>query len=349
MRVKKLDNAQVEYICEQLSMIIGSGIGIADGMELLGGDIAEGTLKSACMEIAEAVGKGEALSAAVRGTGRFPAYAADMIEVGEMSGKLEEVLRGLAEYYDERDDIRRALRSAVLHPMVLLLMMTVVMIVLVVMVIPMFGDIFSQFDSSVSGTVKNTVELAYNSGTAIMIVLLALIAVSAVIALVSKFSKSGGVLGRIMSALPVTRGIAEKLSLCDLTKAISINVSAGISPEDMIMRSNIRSFIRDRRVAARYDDCEKRVINGESFPDAVINSRLLPPLYAKSLKLAYASGSFESVWQRVSSTYHEETQRSLVNLTAVVEPAMIIVLGVLIGAILLMLMVPLMNIMSVLG
>ena len=145
MRVKKLDYGQVEYICEQLSMMIGSGIGAADGMELLCDDIPDGTLKAACMEISGAVSKGESLSAAVRSTGRFPEYAADMISVGEMSGKLEEVLRGLAEYYDERDEIRRALRSAVLHPMVLLLMMTVVMIVLVVMVIPMFGDIFSQF------------------------------------------------------------------------------------------------------------------------------------------------------------------------------------------------------------
>lgn len=349
MRVKKLDYAQVEYICEQLSMMIGSGIGAADGLELLCGDIPDGSLKAACMEISEAVGKGEPLSQAVRSTGRFPAYAADMITVGEMSGKLEEVLRGLGEYYDERDDIRRALRSAVLHPMVLLLMMTVVMIVLVVMVIPMFADIFSQFDSSVSGTVRSTVELAYNAGMAIMIVLLALIVISAVIALASKFSKNGGMARRLANILPVTRKIAQKLSLCDLTRAISINVSAGISPVDMMMRSNIRSFIRDKKLDARYGDCEKRVIDGESFPDAVINSKLLPPLYARSLKLAYSSGSFEEVWKRISNTYSEEAQRSLMNLTAVVEPVMVVILGILIGAILLMLMIPLMNIMSVLG
>lgn len=349
MRVKKLDYGQVEYICEQLSMMIGSGIGAADGLELLCEDIPDGTLKMACMEISEAVGRGESLSQAFRSTKRFPEYAADMIEVGEMSGKIEEVLKGLAEYYDEREEIRRALRSAVLHPMVLLIMMSVVMIVLVVMVIPMFGDIFSQFDSSVGDIVKNTVELAYNAGVTIMIVLLALVVICAAAAILSRVSKTGILMRKIISVLPFTRRIAEKLSLCDLTKAISINVSAGISPEDMIMRSNIRSFIRDRRVSERYSDCEKRVINGESFPDAVIDSKLLPPLYARSLKLAYSSGSFESVWQRVSSNYREEAERSLMNATAVIEPAMVIILGVLVGAILLMLMIPLMNIMTALG
>jgi len=266
-----------------------------------------------------------------------------------MSGKLEDVLRGLAEYYEERDEIRRMLRSAVLHPMVLLLMMTVVIIVLVVMVIPMFGDIFSQFDSSVSATVQHTVDMAYQAGLIIMIVLLAIIAVSAVTAVLSAVRKSGGGTRRLFSILPFTRGISEKLALADLTKAVCVTVSAGVSPAEMMLHSDIKSFITDGRIKKKYEDCEKRVIEGESFPDAIISSGFLPPLYARSLKLGYSSGSFESVWRRISGAYSEAASRSLMNITAVIEPAIIIILGLIIGAILLMLMIPLMNIMSVLG
>lgn len=349
MRVKKLTYAQVEFLCEQLSMILNSGLGISDGLALLCADIDDSTLKCACDEISAEVELGVPLSEAVRKTGRFPGYAADMIFIGEMSGKLEDVLRGLAEYYEERNDIRRTLRSAVLHPMLLLLMMAVVIIVLVVLVIPMFGDIFSQFDSSVSDTVQNTVDFAYNSGIVIMLVLLAIIAVSGVTALLSGFTKSGAWLRKAASSFPLTRGLSEKLSLCDLTRAISVTVAAGISPTEMLLHSNIKSFIHDKRLAARYDECEKRVLDGESFPDAIIESRLLPPLQARSLRLAYDSGCFEEVWRRISNTFSEEASRSLVNISAVIEPAIIVILGILIGAILLMLMIPLMNIMSVLG
>ncbi len=349
MRVKKLNYAQVEFLCEQLSMILNSGLGISDGLSLLCEDIDDGTLKSACEEISSGIEQGAALSDAVRNTGRFPDYAADMISIGQMSGKLEDVLRELAEYYEERNDIRRTLRSAVLHPMMLLLMMAVVIIVLVVMVIPMFGDIFSQFDESVSETVQRTVDFAYNSGIVIMIVLLAIIAVSGVTALLSGFTKSGAGLRRAAAAFPLTRGISEKLSMCDLTNAISVTVSAGISPTEMLLHSNIKAFIHEKRLAAKFDDCEKRVLDGGSFPDAIIESKLLPPLSARSLKLAYNSGCFEEVWRRISRSYSEEASRSLVNISAVIEPAIIVILGVLIGAILLMLMIPLMNIMSVLG
>ena len=349
MRKKKLNYAQVEFLCDQLSMIIASGMSVSDGLELLCEDSGDKALRSACAEISERTDKGEPLSEAMKSSGQFPEHAFDMVKLGESNGKLEEVLRGLAEYYGERDDIRRTLRSAVLHPMVLLLMMTVVIIVLVVVVIPMFGDIFSQFDSTVNAAVQQTVTLAYNSGLIIMAVLLAIIAVSAVIAVLSKLGRTGEVMRRIASALPFTRNISCKLALADMTKAICISVSAGVSPEEMLLHSNIRSFIRDKRLAERYDDCEKRVMNGESFPDAVIASRLLPPLYARSLKLAYNSGCFEAVWSRISDAYGEEATQSLMNFTAVIEPAIIVILGLLIGAILLMLMIPLMNIMSVLG
>ena len=341
MRAKRLTYSQVEFLCEQLAMILGSGMSVSEGLGLLCADSDDRVLVSACNEISSEVDRGEPLSQAMRSSGRFPEYAVDMVALGEMSGKLEDVLRGLAEYYEERDEIRRMLRSAVLHP--------VVIIVLVVMVIPMFGDIFSQFDSSVSATVQHTVDMAYQAGLIIMIVLLAIIAVSAVTAVLSAVRKSGGGTRRLFSILPFTRGISEKLALADLTKAVCVTVSAGVSPAEMMLHSDVKSFITDGRIKKKYEDCEKRVIEGESFPDAIISSGFLPPLYARSLKLGYSSGSFESVWRRISGAYSEAASRSLMNITAVIEPAIIIILGLIIGAILLMLMIPLMNIMSVLG
>lgn len=213
MRAKRLTYSQVEFLCEQLAMILGSGMSVSEGLGLLCADSDDRVLVSACNEISSEVDRGEPLSQAMRSSGRFPEYAVDMVALGEMSGKLEDVLRGLAEYYEERDEIRRMLRSAVLHPMVLLLMMTVVIIVLVVMVIPMFGDIFSQFDSSVSATVQHTVDMAYQAGLIIMIVLLAIIAASAVTAVLSAVRKSGGGTRRLFSILPFTRGISESSRL----------------------------------------------------------------------------------------------------------------------------------------
>ena len=107
MRAKRLTYSQVEFLCEQLAMILGSGMSVSEGLGLLCADSDDRVLVSACNEISSEVDRGEPLSQAMRSTGRFPEYAVDMVALGEMSGKLEDVLRGLAEYYEERDEIRR--------------------------------------------------------------------------------------------------------------------------------------------------------------------------------------------------------------------------------------------------
>ena len=95
--------------------------------------------------------------------------------------------------------------------------------------------------------------------------------------------------------------------------------------------------------------CGYSVVLPAAFVHAKILELHLDRRMARSLKLGYSSGSFESVWRRISGAYSEAASRSLMNITAVIEPAIIIILGLIIGAILLMLMIPLMNIMSVLG
>ena len=92
MRAKRLTYSQVEFLCEQLAMILGSGMSVSEGLGLLCADSDDRVLVSACNEISSEVDRGEPLSQAMRSTGRFPEYAVDMVALGEMSGKLEDIL-----------------------------------------------------------------------------------------------------------------------------------------------------------------------------------------------------------------------------------------------------------------
>lgn len=106
MRAKRLTYSQVEFLCEQLAMILGSGMSVSEGLGLLCADSDDRVLVSACNEISSEVDRGEPLSKSMRSSGRFPEYAVDMVALGEMSGKLEDVLRGL------QNTMRSATRSA---------------------------------------------------------------------------------------------------------------------------------------------------------------------------------------------------------------------------------------------
>lgn len=343
-KFKKLDLEQTAYFCEQLGLMVNTGMQLDDGLEILSEDIDDANVRALCIYLAEQIEMGGTLAAAMKESKVFPEYAEKMVEIGCVTGKLDDVLKGLAEYYENRADMRRSIRYAVFHPAMLLLMMTIVVVVLVVKIIPMFSDIFAQFDSSIGSTVMDTVKLAYAVGEGVLIALAVIILLLAVVLFVPPVKNA---LLSFLSVFPLTRGISRCFSQAKLTDAMSLMITSGLDPEDAIEYS--MELISDKKLKSQLQDCLARVQGGEYFSDAVCSAGILPKMYSRSLKIAYTSGSFDAVWKKISRRMDEAAQRTLSNLVSMVEPAMVLVLAVMIGSVLLTIMLPLMNIMSALG
>lgn len=341
---KKLDNEQTAYFCEQLSLMVNTGMQLDDGLEILSEDIEDVRIKALCSFLAEKIDMGDNLAVAMKESGAFPEYAEKMVEIGCVTGRLDDVLKGLAEYYENRAEMQRSVRYAVFHPVMLLLMMTIVVIVLVVKIIPMFSDIFSQFDVNIGNTVTDAVGLASVVGETVMIILVVIIALLAVIFFIPPVKRA---ITELFAMLPLTGRISRRFAEAKVADAMSLMITSGLDPEDAIEYT--MELITDKKLRARLDDCLKRVQGGEYFSDAVCSSGILPKIYSRSLKIAYTSGSFDAVWKKISRRTGETAQRTLSNLVSMVEPVIIVVLAVLIGSILLTIMLPLMNIMSALG
>lgn len=344
---KLLSADEHAYFCEQLALMLNAGMQLSDGLEILSEDLDDERLRTIFTDISHSLSDEKNLYQAMEDTGVFSEYALNMVNIGIKSGHLEQVLRGLCGYYENRATLIRTVRSAVLHPLMLLVMMTVVIIVLVVKVIPMFSDIFAQFDSSVVSAVESSVGFAYKAGITVLIVLLAVILLSSVTALLSLIPGARRRLSEFCSVFPLTRRISRKFDQAKLTDAMNIMISGGLDPEESL--ENISLLITDRKLSRQVEDCRKRVIEGEYFSDAICESEILPKIYARSLKIAYSSGSFDVTWKKISDRCNEEAEKTAAGIISLIEPAMIAVLAVVIGSILLTVMLPLMNIVSSLG
>ncbi len=124
-------------------------------------------------------------------------------------------------------------------------------------------------------------------------------------------------------------------------------MSSGIEASEAL--ENAMLLIDDRDMNRRIDSCRRQVIEGEPFAEALNEAKLLPPIYSRSLKMAYKSGAFDEAWKKISVRCTDEANATSENLVSVIEPVLIAVMAVLIGAILLTIMLPMMDIMSVLG
>ncbi len=343
----KLNPDETSYFCEQLALMLNAGMQLSDGLEILCEDLDDKRIRSVCDSLLDDLNRNETLAQAMKSSGVFPDYAVKMVKIGEMTGRLESVLVGLAEYYEDRAELNRTVRSAVLHPLMLLVMMTAVIVVLIVVVIPMFGEIFSQFDSTVSETVKDTVDLAYGVGTALLIVLLAIIVISVAVAQLSRIPSVKSALANFVAVFPPTRRMSRKFALSKISGAISMMVTSGIAPDEAL--ENAAMLIDDKTLSHKLLDCREKVLAGEYFADVISVAGIFPAMHARSLKIAYNSGSFDKAWKKLAERCGDAAMDAASGIVAFIEPAIVIVLTTVIGAILMTVMIPLMNIMSVLG
>ncbi|MBE6902611.1 MAG: hypothetical protein E7478_09060, partial [Ruminococcaceae bacterium] len=169
-KLKKLNNTQTAYFCEQLWLMLNAGMQLNDGLDIIAEDNDDAAVRGVCVFLSDMICNGNTLHYAMRKSGAFPQYAVSMTEIGGVSGRLDDVLKGLSEYYERRAEMGRTVRYSVVHPAMLLAMMSVVMAVLVLKVIPMFEGIFAQFDVQMGETVSNAVKTAQTVGTVVLVV-----------------------------------------------------------------------------------------------------------------------------------------------------------------------------------
>lgn len=345
--IRKLTADETSYFCEQLALMLGAGMQLADGLEILCEDIDDRRVMGVCNVLLGSLNDNRTLAQAMESSDVFPEYAIRMVKIGEMTGQLENVLKQLSDFYADRAELRRTIRAAVLHPLMLLIMMTVVIIVLVTLVLPMFGDIFSQFDSSVTSAVQQSVDTAYTVGIVILIVLPVIILLSAVVAVLSYIPAFRRGLYNFLAVFPLTGRMSKRFSLAKISGALSMMVESGIAPDESLEYA--ADLVEDKQLKGKLLDCRKKVLAGEYFADVIAQSKIFPAIYSRSLKIAYSSGSFEAAWKKLSDRCSENAMDAAASIVSFIEPAIVIILTTVIGAILLSVMIPLMNIMSVMG
>ena len=343
-KLKKLNNEQTSYFCEQLWLMVNAGMQIDDGLDMIADDIDDRNIRDVCVFLSGVICEGRSLYSAMEESKVFPSYAVKMAEIGEMSGRLDDVLKGLSEYYENRADMERTIRFSVFHPIMLFIMMAVVVIVLVVKIIPMFSEIFASFDAGTGAVVNDTVGIAGTVGNIVLIVLLALIVI--VIAMVAVPALRRAV-SSFFAVFPLTSRLSMNFALAKLTDAMSMMITAGIDPEDALEYA--AGLNTNKKLALRISDCLDRVQKGEVFADAIGDSGMLPKTYSRSLKIAYTSGSFDLMWRKISQRCDEEAQKTAAGIISFIEPVIVVIMALMIGSVLLTVMLPLMNIMTALG
>jgi len=345
---KQFTHREIADFCREMALMLHAGIGAAEALGLLRDEEKSLRWSGVLSTMADLTDGGAPFSEAIKESSSFPAYMVGLIDVGERTGNLEEALTSLANYYDERERMNQRIRSALLYPSALFLLMMVVIVVLLTQVLPMFRSVYASLGGEMTGVAGALLQvgLVLNKIMPVLCVVLGIL-----LAFLLVFSVRGTFrewVLRIWRTRAGDRGAMRAMNDACFAQAVAMGLSSGLTAEDtMELAAQVLSDIPAAQ--RRCLQCKQALEQGENLADALGTADIFPPAARRLLGLAMQSGSSDTTMREIAARLSEDADLALSKKVARIEPALVLICSILVGAVLLSVMLPLIDIMEMIG
>lgn len=344
MSTRILNNEEMAFFCDQMSMIIEAGITPMEGISIM----LEDTENKEGREVLEAINErceaGDSFYNALSASQAFPKYALDMIQLGEKTGKLEEVMKSLAFHYSREYNIAETIKSAVTYPFIIVAMMLVVIIVLVVKVLPIFNNVFVQLGSELTGFSRTVMDFGLILSKYSVVFAGLLIAVAILYFICSRTAGGRKMLSRILGFFVGAKKIKEAISAGRVASGMSLAISAGSDMEESL--ELVARLVDDENMKCKVEKCKELSGEGKSLSAALHESGIFPGMYSRMIMVGDRTGALDRVLENIADEYEHIVSERINKLIAFLEPSLVIALSTVVCLILLSVMLPLMAIMT---
>jgi type IV pilus assembly protein PilC len=346
-RTAYLPADETAMFCEQVSLLLQSGIALHDGMEALAQSYSGTRYADQFERLSRIIKDTGFLHEAVGQLSIFPPYMVDMVRIGERAGTLERVMQGLALYYDREHQLRITIKNAVSYPLLMMALMAVVVTVLIVRVLPMFSEILGNLGGNLPASATARMDMGMGAGAFVLALTALVMAVVVLVAALIKLGRRDQVARFFLRGSRRLRYIAGRLSAGRFASAMQMLIGSGFPLEQALALAE--DVAADSLSKDKVRMLRAQTNAGKAFADAVESAGIFDPLHAKMIRIGHLSGQTETVMARLADLYQDEADDAIRRLVAAIEPTLVAVLSIVIGGILLAVMLPLANLMSSLG
>jgi type IV pilus assembly protein PilC len=330
---------------QQLAAIIRAGIPILQAVTMLRRRAASSRLRAVLTDVEEKIRSGMALSSAFAAQGPiFPRIYTASILAGERSGALDDVLARYVSYMRRGVEIRRKIRGALAYPVFLLAASMGMVAFLTIYVVPRMSSLFEGFNRELPAITKVVMGVSgFASGNFYWLVPTLIISG---IALYLWTRTPGGALtvDRILLRLPIVSGLLKQLAVAQVTRSLATLLAGGIT---LVESWEIAAeSVTNKELRARSSATLPMIREGQSFTESLESAGWIPPLALDMIGVGERSGSLREMLEEVAEFYDRESEVQLEQLTTVLEPAILLVMGGLVVTILLSIYLPIIQSIS---
>jgi type IV pilus assembly protein PilC len=333
---------------QELATLLKAGMPLVQSLDLLKRRVESPLFRTLLEDVHEKVRSGSAMSDAFASHGDlFPRVYTASLLAGERSGSLDTVLRRYVDYARVIATIRRKTISALVYPAILITLALALVAIIILKVVPAFSDFYVSFGAElplVTRIIVGVSDVVRGQFVFIVITLAALIA-AAILWLRQPGHRSQ--LDRWVLRVPVIGPIAAKFATSQMARTLATLLGGGL-PLATALEIASRS-IGNRYMAGQLDIVNTRVREGESFAAALESRRVFPEVAVKMAEVGESTGALQEMLNTVADFFDEEISTNMERFITIVEPALLVIMGVVIAGLLLALYMPLFQLSSVLS
>ncbi|HLR35687.1 MAG TPA: type II secretion system F family protein [Tissierellales bacterium] len=334
--VRKKD---IAIFCRQFYTMLHSGINIIDCLNILEKQAENKTFKYAIGQVNEDVQKGISLSQAMGKHEKvFSTLLVSMVEAGEASGTLEDIMERMAIHYEKENNIENKVKTAFLYPVILIIVSIAVVIFLLTVVMPTFINMFESSGSTLPRPTRLLLNMSYRVEKYWFIYIIIIASIVSGVKYLKKTLIGKLYLDTIKIKFPGIKKTNIKIITSRFTRTLSTLLSSGIPLIQTI--EIVGKVVNNEVVKKGFEKGIENIQKGDSLSTIVKEIGVFPPMVYSMIKVGEESGSLDEILLRTADFYDEEVEVSLEKTTTMLEPILIVIMAFVIGFIVIAMAMP---------
>ncbi len=338
----------ITLFCRQFYSILNAGVTVVDGLKMLEDSTENKVLRKSIYNVQVNVEKGETLANAMALEGKvFPDLLINMVAAGEATGNLSIAFERICTQFEKDQKLRSMLIGAMIYPVVVLVVAVIVVIVLMVVVIPQFQEVFKQMGEQLPLPTRIVIAVSDFMIAHLIWVIGGIIGLIALIIWFKNTETGKQFTSRMCLKIPIIKDFSIKNASAKFSMTMSTLVMSGVPIVEAL--GIVANVVENRVVRRVLNDAREDVMQGVPMSEPIEASEVFPQMVYHMLRIGEETGNTEAMLDKVAEYYEQEVETATKNLTTAMEPAVIILLAIVVGGVVGAIVMPMMQIYSMAG
>ena len=335
----KVKEKDIILFARQFSTMIDAGLPIIQCLEILHTQQNNKTFKRMIKEIKEQVESGATLAEALK---RFPKHFDDlfvnMIAAGEAGGILDAILRRLAAYMEKAAKLKSQVKGAMTYPIVTLIIAVVVLGIILVFVIPVFQEMFADFGGELPVPTQIVVKASEMVKSKIIYIIIGIFILGFTLKKFYATEKGQDTVDDLLLKIPVFGELLRKVAVAKFTRTMGTMLASGVAILEAL--DIVAKTSGNRTIEKAIYNVRSGIAEGRTMADPLAESGVFPAMVCQMISVGESTGALDAMLEKIADFYDEEVDQAVENLTSLIEPFMLVFLGVTIGGLVVAMYLP---------